>query len=657
MQPAAAATRGLAGASAEDSPSPPAATQEVEAGEPRTTASAARGASDGGRSSSAAVRDGAASVPAEERGGPEAGDEGAKTGEGRTTAPAVRGEGPGRLWARVAAAIAGGVLLYLAFPPLDLWFLAPPGVALAALSVYGTRPRRGAWLGFLNGLGFLVPAMAWVQPIGFDAWLALAAMESGFYAALGAATAFVMRLPLWPLWTAALWVTGEWARSLFPFGGFPWARVAFSQAGSPFTPYAALGGAPLTTFAVALCGALIAAACVKGVTALRRVTAARSAAPAQSAAGLEGTDGGGSGGLEATDAGGSGSGRDRSGTRSAGRPAARWRPVALLLAGAVAVPVLAYAVPRPGDEGRTVTIAAIQGNVPGRGMNPMGDERAVVLRNHANKTHELAAAVRAGRFPKPDLVVWPENSSDIDPYRDASARAVIDAAVKDVGVPVLVGVVVAIGDEHRATRSLVWDPVTGPGDYYDKQQLVPFGEFTPMQELVQTLFARARLVGRQSIAGTEPGDLRMGPATIGAVNCYEIAFDPVVRETVKAGSSPIVVQANNATYALSDLPVQQLAMYRLRAVEHNRAVVAAATTGVSAFVEPDGRVSWRTGELVADMNARTVQVRTEATLATRVGPAPEWVLVAVAISALAWAASRRPRSVGAPSDHEANGVG
>lgn len=493
----------------------------------------------------------------------------------------------GVLLARVAAAAGGGLALFLAFPPLDWWPCAPLGLALLVGSLYGCRPRRAAWLGYLAAVVFLLPALSWVRPIGYDAWLALVAVESLFYAALAALAALVMRLRWWPLWIGALWVAMEWARGVFPVGGFPWARVAFSQGESLFTSYAALGGAPLVSFAVALCGALIAYAALEQASLVRRAA-----------------------------------------------------PVAL----ALAVPLLGLAVPRPGDEGRTVNVGIVQGNVPGKGMYAFGEEPAIVLRNHADETKRLAQAVREGRLPKPDLVVLPENSTDIDPYRNEFARSTIDASVKDVGVPTLVGAVVAIGEANRATRSLVWDPVSGPGGYYDKRNLVPFGEYTPFKEIFLTLFERASLVGRQSVPGTKPGALKMGPVTIGAVNCYEVAFDGTVRDTVRAGGTPLVVQTNNATYALSNLPPQQLAMSKLRAVEHNRAVVTAATTGISAFVTPDGKVSWQTRERVADMTVVKVPVRTQTTVATAVGAAPEWALMvmgAAAVAVAAWRGRRR----------------
>ncbi|MFB4263375.1 apolipoprotein N-acyltransferase [Nonomuraea sp. GTA35] len=519
--------------------------------------------------------------------------------KGRVAGAVAKPESRWTLLGRVVAAVAGGLALFAAFPPLGWWLCAPLGIGLIAGSLHGSRPRRAAWIGYLAALVFLLPALAWVRSIGDDVWFMLVGTESLFYAAMAAMAALVFRLPAWPLWFGGLWVLMEWARSLVPIGGFPWARAAFSQGESLFTPYAALGGVPLVSFAVALSGALLAQAVL-----------GRRTAPGGRAALVR-----------------------------------RAAPLAL----ALAVPLLGLAVPRPGDEGRTVNIGIVQGNVPGQGMYALGDEPAVVLRNHANETKRLAQAVREGKLPKPDLVVLPENSTDIDPYRDEYARRTIHDSVRDVGVPTLVGAVVAIGTEHRATRSLVWDPVTGPGDYYDKQRLVPFGEYTPFKDIVLALWERAGLVGRQSVPGDKPGDLKLGPVTVGAVNCYEVAYDDTVRETVRAGGTPLVVQTNNASYALSNLPPQQLAMSQLRAVEHNRAVVTAATTGISAYVTPDGKVSWQTRERVADMNVVQVPVRTEQTLATRVGALPEWALMvmgAAAAAAAAWRGRRRGDRMG-----------
>ncbi|MEU8384002.1 nitrilase-related carbon-nitrogen hydrolase [Streptosporangium sp. NPDC048865] len=160
------------------------------------------------------------------------------------------------------------------------------------------------------------------------------------------------------------------------------------------------------------------------------------------------------------------------------------------------------------------------------------------------------------------------------------------------------------------------------------------------------LFERAALVGKQSVAGTRDGDLKLGPVTVGAINCYEVAFDGIVGDTARTGATPLVVQTNNATYALTNLPPQQLAMSQLRAVEHNRAVITSAITGISAYVTPDGSIAWRTGELVPAMNVLTVPVRTAQTVATRVGALPEWALILVGAGAVAAAWRRRRPGAG-----------
>src|SRR5437868_5237376 len=209
----------------------------------------------------ASVASGASVATDSQRGDESSGVPEAPASSGVPEAPAR--ESRSRLLSRILAAAVGGLLLFAAFPPLDWWFCAPVGLALTVLSLYGCRPRRALWIGYVGALVFLLPTLAWVRPIGYDAWVGLVALESLFYAVLAAGVVMVVRLPCWPLWFGALWVAMEWARSLVPIGGFPWARVAFSQGESPYTQYAALGGAPLVSFAVATSGGLLALLVIK----------------------------------------------------------------------------------------------------------------------------------------------------------------------------------------------------------------------------------------------------------------------------------------------------------------------------------------------------------------------------------------------------------
>ena len=480
---------------------------------------------------------------------------------------------------RLTAAVLSGLLLDVAFPPHDLWPLAPVAVAGLTLACRGAGPRLGALVGLAAGLGFFVPLLVWTGAVaGPPAWLALAVLQALFFLPLGAGLAVVTRLAGWPLWAAALWVGQEALRDRIPFGGFPWGRLAFGQADTWLTPLAALGGAPLVTFAVAVLGSAVAALAVR-------------------------------------------------------------QALVVALAGAAVVLVAAPLVPTPVD-GPTATVAVIQGNVPRLGLDAFA-QRAAVLGNHADATRQLAADVRAGRTPKPDLVIWPENASDLDPYTDPGAADIIDAAVKAVGVPVLVGAVLEGPGDKIRNAGIVWDPVTGPGATYIKRHPVPFGEYMPYRSLARRISAKVDLVPRDFAAGREPGALDVGPVRVADVICFEIAYDGVVRDAVKAGGRLLVVQTNNATFGRSGETHQQLAMGRLRAVEHGRSVLVAATSGVSAVIAPDGRVVDRSGIFTRDVLVHDVPLRDSSTPATRAGAWPELALALLGAAALVAGLVRR----------------
>jgi apolipoprotein N-acyltransferase len=241
-------------------------------------------------------------------------------------------------------------------------------------------------------------------------------------------------------------------------------------------------------------------------------------------------------------------------------------------------------------------------------------------------------------------VVWPENSSDIDPilYRDASDR--ITQAAQAIGAPILVG---ALRDGPRDVDvrniGLVWDPQTGPGQMYVKRHPVPFAEYVPMRSFVREYITeKVDLVRRDFLAGDTPGVLTMGPVTIGDVICFEVAYDEVVRDTVTGGAQVLVVQTNNATFNEAEA-LQQLAMVRLRAVEHGRDALMASTVGVSAFVDSNGRVYDATQFFADAVIERDMTVRTGRTMATTVGIMPEVLLVAGAAAFVVVAVAIRVR--------------
>ncbi|WP_231332869.1 apolipoprotein N-acyltransferase [Actinomadura graeca] len=536
----------------------------------------------------------------------------------------ARGEGPGRLarlrrggragWPRTLLAAAGGLVMWPAFPPADLTPLAPLGVALLTLAIRGRAARTGAWLAFVGGAAFFLPVLDGIIKIGPDGWVLLSLVQAAYFLPLGAGIALVTRLPGWPVWTAGLWVGEELLRGRVPFGGFPWARLAFSQTATPLTPYASWGGAPLVSFLTALIGGLLAYAVV---AALRARTAARSAPDAE------------------TGGGGAPAGRTRRAAAASAVPACAALAVGAAIVGGGTL------IPTP-TSGRPVTVAVVQGNVPRLGLDFLGQRKAV-LNNHVQRTHELAARVRAGKAARPELVVWPENASDLDPYTEPEAYAAIDGAVRDIGVPVLVGALTDTPDGKKVeNRGIVWDPRSGPGDYYVKRHPVPFGEYLPFRDVLTKLITRFERIPRDFARGTRSGVMRLGPVDIGDVICFEVAYDKEVRDVSRG--NVLVVQTNNATYGRTSLPPQQIAMSRLRAVEHGRAMLVAATSGISAIVAPDGRMVGRSREFVPDVQVARVPARTSRTLSDRLGEAPEWVLAALglgAVCAAAWSTSRK----------------
>ncbi len=502
---------------------------------------------------------------------------------------------------RILAAAAGGLALYLSFAPSTQWWAAIVGLALLGLAIADTRWRPAFGLGVVFGLTFFLPLLTWSNIyVGSVPWLGLSVAEAllvGPPAVLAAVAS--RRLPVWPVFGAAAWVAGESLRAIFPFGGFPWGGVAFSQPDGPLLPAAALLGAPALSFLVALSGFALAAG-------LRALWARRSP------------------------------------TARSKRPWVLVIPAALVLLPFV-LGVVGRTVEADPAAAPHTTIAVVQGNVPEPGLE-FNAKRRAVTDMHAAETHRLAEAVRAGTAPAPRLVIWPENASDIDPYRNPDDAEVISAAARDIGVPILVGAVVGTDDPRRNyNRAIVWDPVTGPGAHYDKRHPVPFGEYMPMRSFFRIFSDKVDLLQSEFLPGTAPGNLDVAGVPIGDVICFEVVYDDLVRDVINGGAQVLVVQTNNATFGWTDETYQQQAMSRVRAVEHGRETLIAATSGVSAVIRPDGSVESSVPLFTAGYLTPSVPLITSTTPGTVLGRPVELLLVAAAPVGLliAWAVRRR----------------
>ena len=515
-----------------------------------------------------------------------------------------------------AAAFVAGVGLFASYQPTGLWWAAPLGFAVYFLAIHHALTNAGSstkgvwgwslWLSWVQAMACYLFLLPWVgEEVGAIAWIGLSLLESLFGLLFGAGLAL---LALWSrrrsraasnpttlagsLPTAILligvpawFVATEWLRSNWPFGGFGWSRVAWGQLTGPMENWVAVAGPALVTFMVVLSGVAVTL-----LVARRWITTAGTLAV---------TLGGG------------------------------------LVLGAVPTSWGGTTSESASDD--TVSIAAVQGNVPRLGLG-FNEQRRAVLQNHLDATHRLAEEVDSGDRERPDLVIWPENASDINPLTDTDAYEDISEAAAAVGVPLLVGTITS--DEVGARNTfIVWDPETGPGEEHIKKFLQPFGEYMPMRDFLRNFSPYVDQAGNFK-PGDGPGVVEANGITVGVATCYEVSFDAAYRDAVNNGATVFASPTNNATFGFTDMTYQQLAMNRMRALEYDRSVVVAATSGVSAIVDPNGDVVDRTEIFRAGLLQEDIELRDTETMSARIGPVGEWLLALLGTGIVLFAGTR-----------------
>jgi apolipoprotein N-acyltransferase len=491
------------------------------------------------------------------------------------------------LWAAALGGALSGFVNAAAFPGLGWWPLIIPGTALVFWSLIGRRSGGAFFVGLIAGFSFFGTHIFWLTVyLGPVPWLALAGLQSVFFAAgcvlIALAWRFIPRLwpgtlgrlLLLPLVLGGLWTAREAVASTWPYGGFSWGRLAFSQSESPLGPLVAWVGISGLTFLLATLSALLLQALREsGIPALKRVVAA---------------------------------------------------VVALLVL--VAVP--AWPVSASGS----MTVAAVQGDSDA-GLFAQR-EPGQTLQDHLAQTIPLIGQ-------KVDVLVWPENSTDVDPLRSAASARALDRITTEMDAPLVTGTITEDAKGRLFNSLLLWKPGQGAVAQYDKIHPVPFAEYLPDRQfwypLAPSLFD---LVPRDYSIGTRPNVFDINGTLAGVAICFDIVDDGLVRQMIDGGAQILLAPTNNADFGHTDESAQQLAIARLRAMEASRSLVNISTVGTSAIVAPDGSTIaslpvWTPGSMV-----ETVPLSTAITPAIAAGGLIEWGVSGLSLAALAFALVR-----------------
>lgn len=463
--------------------------------------------------------------------------------------------------------IVSAIFLSFAFAPLSLWFAAPLAVGLLIYSLQRVHLKQRLALVYLFAFISNAIILHWTSIyVGALPWLILSILESLFL--LPIALIFPLRGWRYPA-LASLWVALEFLMARYPFGGFGWTRIGFTQADAPFRSLASIGGAPALTFITVLVGIIF-------FTILSKNTAK-----------------------------------------------------ALFLSLGITILTLTGLTVANSDHIQPhgkISILAIQGGVPELGLD-FNSRAKQVFQNHLAETYRALATTKE----HPDLLLWPENSVDVDPFTHQDVKSALDELANRSNTPIIFGAVRSLPTGY-ANVSVLWNPTTGPDTIYTKIHLTPFGEYIPMRSIAKRISPLANDVV-DFIPGTQSISHPVGLASIGPVICYELLDDSLLRNVAQK-SNIFAVQTNSATFGRSAQSKQELAISRIRAIEHHRNTISISTSGVSAFINTNGAITQETKLDSTASIQRSVELSNELTFSDKMGSRGEWVLIF--IPTLAW---------------------
>jgi apolipoprotein N-acyltransferase len=257
-----------------------------------------------------------------------------------------------------------------------------------------------------------------------------------------------------------------------------------------------------------------------------------------------------------------------------------------------------------------ISYAGVQGNTPSVGIG-FNDRAKAVFNLHVSTTMDLISE-------PPELIIWPENAIDVDPYVNPDVLGAIESVTAKFSAPLIAGAVTR-NTGQLENVSIMYDVSGEVVSVYSKQYLTPFGEYIPLRGIARIISPYVDNVSDFSI-GKSIDIHNVNSMNIASVICYELLSDSLVRNAA-AKSDALVIQTNSATFAGTSESAQQLAITRIRAMENAREIVSISTIGISAHIDINGNVLSQTDEDVRAILEGDLQGVSNRTIASRLGAA------------------------------------
>jgi apolipoprotein N-acyltransferase len=489
-----------------------------------------------------------------------------------------------------------GLLYWLAFPGIDLWPLSFVALVPLIVALAGQKPKHGFWLGWTAGFGMTITGFYFLSytlqefsgfplPLCFLFQAILAAYQAGriglfgWLATRGAARGWGRGLTL-----ALAFAASEQVYPLL----FKWFYAATVHQVTPLIQVAELGG-PIAVSLLML--AVNYALAEVALARLERRPLRKSALAAAAA------------------------------------------PVVACVYGLIRVPLVDSRV-QAADK---VEVGLVQAN-----MSLMGkrQNKREGLDRHLRLTAELK---KQGPL---DLVVWSETSVMSAVREEEADKVLRQQFTRSLGVPALFGSVLArpVDDAREYAlfnSALLTDKKGRVVGRFDKQLLLAFGEYLPFGDTFPILYEWSPHTGHFQ-AGTSFEPLTLGDRRIAVMICYEDLLPQFVNRIVGEGEPDLLANlTNDAWFGDTTEPWIHLALAKFRAVEQRKFFVRSTNSGVSAFIDPNGRVISHTGTFVEAAQRATLRWMKGKTPYAFWGDVP-WYLVTVVSFVLAFRRRRAP---------------